>query len=158
MVTTVKKAPVSKVQKTSAAKASTAAPAKKAAVRKPAVKKATVKKAAVKTTVVPVKKIVSAAAKLPKTKLTAKVAATAPAVEAKVKKPKLVRDSFTIPEQEYEVLGQVKKTLLAAGVEVKKSQLLRVGLVLIKKADLATLKASIAALTPLKAGRPKKDK
>jgi hypothetical protein len=32
-----------------------------------------------------------------------------PQSEEKLKKPKLVRDSFTMPEAEYAVLGQVKK-------------------------------------------------
>jgi hypothetical protein len=77
---------------------------------------------------------------------------------SKVKKPKLVRDSFTMPENEYEVLGKVKKMCLSAGVEVKKSQLLRVGLALLNKTDLNGLKTLLADLQPLKAGRPKKEK
>jgi hypothetical protein len=76
----------------------------------------------------------------------------------KPKKVKLVRDSFTIPENEYVVLSDIKKALLAKGVEVKKSQLLRVGLVLLRKAGDAELKRQLAELAPLKAGRPKKDK
>jgi len=76
----------------------------------------------------------------------------------KIKKSKLVRDSFTMPEAEYAVLGQVKKACLKAGVEVKKSQLLRIGLVLLNKTDVPNLKKLIASLAPLKAGRPKKEK
>jgi hypothetical protein len=72
-----------------------------------------------------------------------------------VKKPKLVRDSFTMPEAEYAILGDVKKACLAAGIEVKKSQLLRIGVALLNKLEPASLKKQIAALTPLKAGRPK---
>ncbi|MBC3874635.1 hypothetical protein [Undibacterium flavidum] len=73
----------------------------------------------------------------------------------KHKKPKLVRDSFTMPEAEYAVLGEVKKACIAAGIEVKKSQLLRVGLQLLKKTPVSNLKTMIAGLQPLKAGRPK---
>lgn len=73
----------------------------------------------------------------------------------KVKKPKLVRDSFTMPEAEYAVLGEVKKLCLSQGVEVKKSQLLRIGLVLLKSLDLRQLKSQLNALPELKAGRPK---
>lgn len=76
----------------------------------------------------------------------------------KAKKPKLVRDSFTMPEIEYAVLGQVKKTCLKAGIEVKKSELLRAGVALIEGLDIEQLKMVLASLTPLKAGRPKKDK
>ncbi|MFZ6726359.1 hypothetical protein ACO0K2_12785 [Undibacterium sp. MH2W] len=76
----------------------------------------------------------------------------------KGKKAKLVRDSFTMPEAEYAVLGQVKRACLKAGVEVKKSQLLRIGLALLNKTDVPALKKLIADLAPLKAGRPKKEK
>ncbi len=76
--------------------------------------------------------------------------------KVKVHKAKLVRDSFTMPEDEYAVLGQVKKTCLKGGVEVKKSELLRAGVALLKQLDLAALKAVLAGLPQLKTGRPKK--
>lgn len=76
----------------------------------------------------------------------------------KVKKPKLVRDSFTMPEAEYKVLGEVKKNCLKAGIEVKKSELLRVGVALIREMDPGKLQAVLATLPSLKAGRPKKEK
>ena len=72
------------------------------------------------------------------------------------RKPKLVRDSFTMPEAEYAALGEVKKACLKAGYEVKKSELLRVGVGLIRTMDIVALKDILAALPPLKAGRPKK--
>lgn len=90
-------------------------------------------------------------------KAAAKPAAKAPVAAAeKVRKDKLVRDSFTMPEQEYAVLGQVKKACLKAGFEIKKSELLRVGVALISQIDLATLKKVLATLPQLKTGRPKK--
>lgn len=76
----------------------------------------------------------------------------------KTRKPKLVRDSFTMPEVEYSTLSEVKKLCLKNGVEVKKSQLLRIGVVLLKALDMKQLKSHIAALPELKAGRPKLDK
>ncbi|MBC3833671.1 hypothetical protein H8K33_19355 [Undibacterium amnicola] len=76
-------------------------------------------------------------------------------VKEKAKKPKLVRDSFTMPEAEYAVLSEVKKACIAAGIEVKKSQLLRVGLVLLKKTPVSALKTLVEELPALKAGRPK---
>jgi hypothetical protein len=63
-----------------------------------------------------------------------------------------------MPEAEYAVLNHVKKACLSAGIEVKKSQLLRVGLLLLSKTDVASLKTLVANLEPLKAGRPKKEK
>lgn len=93
------------------------------------------------------------------------VAAPKPVAKAEVKeskeklrKVKLVRDSFTMPEPEYAVLGDVKKACLKAGIEVKKSELLRVGVALIRQLDTARLKEILASLPTLKAGRPKKSK
>ncbi len=78
------------------------------------------------------------------------------AAKDKARKPKLVRDSFTMPEQEYAVLSQVKKACLKAGFEIKKSELLRIGVALISQIDLATLQTVLSALPQLKTGRPKK--
>jgi hypothetical protein len=69
-------------------------------------------------------------------------------------KPALVRDSFTMPEGEYAVLAQVKQACLKAGVEVKKSELLRIGVALLGQVDVATLQAVLAGLPQLKTGRP----
>jgi hypothetical protein len=52
----------------------------------------------------------------------------------------------------------VKKAFLKSGISVKKSELLRAGVALIKSMDKDKLHAVIAALPALKAGRPKKDK
>lgn len=79
------------------------------------------------------------------------------AAKDKVRKAKLVRDSFTMPEQEYAVLGQVKKACLKAGFEIKKSELLRIGVALISQLDLATLQKVLGSLPQLKTGRPKND-
>ncbi|HEY8606322.1 MAG TPA: hypothetical protein VIM12_04310 [Noviherbaspirillum sp.] len=81
-----------------------------------------------------------------------------PAAEARPKKPKVIRDSFTMPEAEYAVLGEVKKACLKAGIEVKKSELLRVGVALLKRLDTAGISEVLAGLPSLKAGRPKKGK
>lgn len=94
----------------------------------------------------------------------AKVAAKAPVrlkvAKAPVKpaKTRLVRDSFTMPEDEYAILGATKKACLKAGIEVKKSQLLRIGLLLLSQTETPALKKLIAELPVLKAGRPKKDR
>lgn len=81
--------------------------------------------------------------------------APAAAEREKTRKPKLVRDSFTMPEEEYAVLALVKKACLKAGFEIKKSELLRVGVALISQIDMATLKSVLASLPQLKTGRPK---
>jgi uncharacterized iron-regulated protein len=82
----------------------------------------------------------------------------AAATKDKSKKAKLVRDSFTMPEAEYNLIGEVKKACLQAGIDVKKSELLRVGVALVKQMEISKLKTALAALPALKAGRPKKEK
>lgn len=71
--------------------------------------------------------------------------------KTKLKKIKLVRDSFTIPDEEYQVLTDVKKAFLKTGLKVKKSELLRVGIALMHDMDFLELKMVVANLTPIKA-------
>lgn len=73
---------------------------------------------------------------------------------AKVKKPKLVRDSFTIPAQEYEQLAELKQRCLTAGIAVKKSELLRAGLQALAAMSDAALSTQLETLEKLKTGRP----
>jgi hypothetical protein len=83
------------------------------------------------------------------------VAAEVVAKAAKVHKPKLVRDSFTIPKDEYQVLDALKSRALGLEVHVRKSELLRAGIqALNAMTDRAFLKA-IGAVPTLKTGRPK---
>jgi len=69
-------------------------------------------------------------------------------------RPHLVRDSFTMPEHEYAVLGAVKQACLKAGFEVKKSELLRIGVALLGQLDTKSLRAVLDSLPQLKTGRP----
>ncbi|MFP5466189.1 MAG: hypothetical protein ACLGG8_01475 [Gammaproteobacteria bacterium] len=78
--------------------------------------------------------------------------------DEKSRKPKLVRDSFTIPKNEYAAIDALKSRAIAQGTSVKKSELLRAGLMLLVKADEASFKAAIAAVPSLKTGRPQADK
>ena len=84
-------------------------------------------------------------------------AAAAPAAgkAAKVHKPKLVRDSFTMPKDEYQVIDALKRRALDLGRPVRKSELLRAGIrALAALNDRALLKA-VDAVPTLKTGRPK---
>jgi len=86
-----------------------------------------------------------------------------PAVAPKPKKPaaapaelKVVRDGFTMPQADYDKIKSMKALCLKNGVEVKKSQLLRAGLIALEALPLAELLQRIAKLAPVKAGRKKK--
>ncbi len=71
--------------------------------------------------------------------------------------PSLVRDSFTMPEAEYAVFASAKQRCLQAGVEVKKSELLRIGMALVGQLDVTTLQTVLAGLPQLKTGRPRSE-
>lgn len=73
------------------------------------------------------------------------------------KKPKLVRDSFTIPKAEYGVLDELKQRAAKAGAPAKKSEVLRAGIkALAAMSDVAFL-AALGAVPAIKTGRPAKD-
>ena len=109
----------------------------------------------------PAKKVASAPQKKP--------AATAPAPQAPAKpnlvapaaaKPvvqnaKVVRDGFTMPQADYDLLKSLKAQCLKAGVEVKKSELLRAGVQALAALSMTDLAARLKALPPVKAGRRK---
>jgi hypothetical protein len=113
-------------------------------VRKTAAKKAPVKAAAptpVKTTK-PVKAVKDVMAVKP----------------AKIKKPKLVRDSFTIPKDEYAVIDSLKVRAGKLGQAVKKSELLRAGVKALAAMSDTQFKAALSHVPTIKTGRPKSSK
>ena len=127
--------------------------------------RAAAKKAAIKA---PAKPTAKAAAKplAPKAKpvKATKVAAPQKAVvvtkpvkaekPAKVKKPKLVRDSFTIPKDEYEVIDTLKMRGGKLGQPVKKSELLRAGIKALAAMSDIQFKAALIKVPTIKTGRP----
>ncbi len=90
----------------------------------------------------------------------AKAAKPTPAIAAVVKPPKikLVRDSFTIPRAEYEVLDAIKTRLVKLTRPAKKSEVLRAGIALLATLNDAALLAALDAVPAIKTGRPKKAK
>ncbi len=72
-------------------------------------------------------------------------------------KVKVVRDSFTMPQADYDILATLKQKALKAELHVKKSELLRAGLHALSKLNVAQLKRAMASLEKIKTGRPKKD-
>jgi hypothetical protein len=140
-----RKAPAKLVTKPAAAtpkavpKATAAAPAKAPAksTPKPAVK-ATLK--------APVKVAVNS---LPKPKVKA-------AKPAKEKKPKLVRDSFTIPKDEYTVLENLKQRAGKLSTQIKKSELLRAGIKALAAMSDPALLSALKLVPTIKTGRPAK--
>ena len=72
------------------------------------------------------------------------------------KKPKMVRDSVTIPKAEYVVLEAMKQRAAQLKVTVKKTELIRAGMKHLAGLPDASFLAAIAAIPSLKTGRPSK--
>ena len=119
----------------------------------PAPKKAAPRKAAGKT---PAKAPKTAAKKPVSTKKTTTRKVAAPAKPAKVKKPKLVRDSFTIPKDEYAALAELKQRSAKLAQPAKKSELLRAGIKALTALSDKALLGALKAVPSIQTGRPKK--
>ena len=123
-----------------------AKPAKSAAAKKPVVRKPAAKKVA--------------AAKLPKPAKPGKkpkpAVAEQPAIAEVAKlRVKLVRDSFTMPRDEFELIAKLTARAVDFKRPAKKSELLRAGLQVLAALPDKQLLDALEALRPLKAGRPK---
>ena len=70
-------------------------------------------------------------------------------------KQKLVRDSFTIPEAEYEALMELKARLVTLARPTRKSELLRAGIRALDELSDAALIDAVGRIETLKTGRPK---
>lgn len=168
---------------TAVAPAAAPKPAVKAAakrvVKKPVVAAKPTVSATVKPTVAPKAKTVAKAPEKAPVKVTPKLApkaapkpaAKAPAKAAattalkskavkdtKEKKPKLVRDSFTIPKAEYMVLDDLKQRAGKLASAVKKSELLRAGVKALAAMSDAAFLSALKAVPAIKTGRPSKTK
>jgi hypothetical protein len=134
------------------------APSVKASVaKKPAAKKPVAKKASA---AAPTKAVTKTAAK--KAPVKSAVSKTTQAVKTakpvKAKKPKLVRDSFTIPKDEYVVIDGLKTRAGKLGQAVKKSELLRAGVKALAAMSDIQFKAALSNVPTIKTGRPKGSK
>ncbi|MEI6336008.1 MAG: hypothetical protein WCS87_15715 [Methylococcaceae bacterium] len=69
-------------------------------------------------------------------------------------KVKVIRDSFSFPEQDYLKISELKKTCLAAGIHVKKGEILRAGLHLLTQLSLDELKLAVEKVEKVQTGRP----
>ncbi len=74
---------------------------------------------------------------------------------AKPHKRKLVRDSFTIPRDEYTAIEALKVRLARLGRVSKKSEILRAGLKVLTGLSDDALQKALQAVPLIKTGRPK---
>ncbi|HEX5357412.1 MAG TPA: hypothetical protein VFW93_14455 [Aquabacterium sp.] len=83
--------------------------------------------------------------------------------EVKAAKPvklkvKLVRDSFTMPADDWALIDQLKVRAIGFKRPAKKSELLRAGLQVLAGLPDSALQIALDKLQPLKPGRPKAEK
>ena len=135
------KAAPAKAAPTKAQPAAKVAPARAATAKSAPVKAAPAKAAPVKAA--PAK---AAPAKAPVPK---------PAAAAKAKTDKLVRDSFTLPKSDHQLLVALKQRSIQLAHPAKKSELVRAGIQLLAALDNKALMATLARVPALKTGRPK---
>jgi hypothetical protein len=98
----------------------------------------------------PAEKLPAKPAKKPVTK------ASTPAAEPTKVRIKLVRDSFTMPREDFERIARMKSRAIDLKRPAKKSELLRAGLQVLERLDDTSLLAVLNDLRPIKTGRPKK--
>lgn len=67
---------------------------------------------------------------------------------------KVIRDTFSMPNAEYELIAKIKERCLEKKVVVSKSQVVRAGLALLEAVSDRQLLDVINKLTKVKAGRP----
>jgi hypothetical protein len=82
--------------------------------------------------------------------------AASAALPDKPRKPKLVRDSFTIPKDEYAILDQLKQRAAKSGAPAKKSEILRGGIKALASMSETAFVTAMRAVPPIKTGRPAK--
>jgi hypothetical protein len=127
----------------------------------PAPLRKAVKKIVRKATKRAAKKVPTSAAKKTAAKAASKAKSSAPTAAkpqeaAKVKKPKLVRDSFTFPKDEYQAIASLKQKALSLQHSAKKSEILRAGLKLLSSLNDKAFLAALHKVPALKTGRPAK--
>jgi hypothetical protein len=76
------------------------------------------------------------------------------AIMKSVEPGKVIRDSFTMPVADHELIGVLKKRCIGLGIAIKKSELLRAGLASLQRLPDASLAQVVAAVESVKTGRP----
>ena len=67
---------------------------------------------------------------------------------------KVIRDSFTIPDGEYELISRIKRRCMKEGISASKSEVLRAGLAALARMPDRELARVFQRLPKVKTGRP----
>lgn len=75
---------------------------------------------------------------------------------AEVRSLKVVRETFSLPPQDVELIGQLREKCLAAGIYVSKSELVRAGLHALNILSVEVLRSTVSGVEKLPVGRAAK--
>ena len=78
-----------------------------------------------------------------------------PKPKQKPVRPKIIRDSFTLPEDDYMLLGKIKQECMRGGIDTNKSEIVRAGLKALAAMNREELKEAFRRVEKIKSGRPK---
>jgi len=79
---------------------------------------------------------------------------TAPVVQELSKKERVIRDSFTLPSKDYELIAAVRQRCLNSAININKSEVIRVGLHALMAMPEEDLVELVNNLEKVKPGRP----
>ncbi len=72
-----------------------------------------------------------------------------------VKPEKVIRDSFTLPSEDYELIAAIRQRCLNSALNVNKSEVIRAGLHFLNKVSDEELMQVFEGLEKIKTGRPR---
>ena len=82
----------------------------------------------------------------------------APEPEKPKNQKRVIRDSFTLPTDDYELITTIRERCLDSRVTINKSEVIRAGLHALNEMSNSELLAVVDSLTKIKTGRPGKAK
>lgn len=77
-------------------------------------------------------------------------------VSNNVSEKKTIRDTFTLPEDDYAIIKHCKKRFLKKEINATKSEIIRIGLKILESLPDQNLRESYDLIKKIKIGRPKK--
>lgn len=78
-----------------------------------------------------------------------------PRPKPKPVRPKVIRDSFTLPENDYRLITKIKQECMRSGIDTNKSEIVRAGLKVLADMNRRELQEAFATVDKIKTGRPK---
>jgi hypothetical protein len=77
-----------------------------------------------------------------------------PPVKEQTKKDRVIRDSFTLPSGDYELIAAIRQRCLNSAININKSEVIRVGLHALMEMPEEDLVSLVNNLEKVKTGRP----